>query len=59
MGSLPVWLPQNPPDSWTRKNPLGVAEVDAVVMGGEGLVMDAVKKEGKETYPCREVESEW
>ena len=60
MESLPVWPPPEPPDSWTHKNPLGVAEVDAVVMGGEeGLVMDAVKKEGKETYPCREVESEW
>ena len=52
--------PQNPTDSWTRKNPLGEAEVDAEMMGGEeGLVMDAVKKEGRETYLCREVESEW
>ena len=52
--------PQNPPDSWTRNNLLGVAEVDVVVMGvEEDLVTDAVKKDGKEMYPCREVESEW
>ena len=41
-------------------NPLGVAEVDEVARGGEeDWVRDAGKKEGKETYPCREVESKW
>jgi len=37
-----------------------VAVVDVVVVGvEEDLVTDAGKEDGKETYPCREVESEW
>ena len=60
LGSLPVWPPLEPPDSWTRNNLLGVAVVDVVVVGvEEDLVTDAGKEDGKETYPCREVESKW
>ena len=51
--------PRTPPDSWTRNNLLGVAEVDVEVMGvEEDLVTDAGKEDGKETYLCREVELE-
>ena len=60
MGSLPVRPPPEPPDSWTRNNLLGVAVVDVVVVGvEEDLVTDAGKEDGKVTYPCQEVESEW
>ena len=44
----------------TRNDLLGVVVVDVVVVGVENdMVTDEGKEDGKETYPCREVESEW
>ena len=60
MGSLPVWPPVDPPNELTHNDLLGGAVVGAVVVGvEEDMVTDEGKEDGKEAYPCREVESEW
>ena len=52
--------PQSPPDGLTHNDLLRVAVVDVVVVGvEEDMVTDEGKEDGKEAYPCREVESEW
>jgi hypothetical protein len=60
LGKLAGMAAPRTPDDMTHNDLLGVVVVGVVVVGvEEDMATDEGKEDGKETYPCREVELEW